>query len=44
MLCKNFSRRRTLNKKYIEEKTYSDEEFLKIKKQLEKDVPVIIIR
>jgi pyruvate formate lyase activating enzyme len=39
-----FQSARTLNKKYIDEKTYSDEEFLKIKKQLEKDVPVIIIR
>lgn len=35
---------RTLNKRYVEEKTYSDEEFLKIKKQLEKVVPLIIIR
>jgi len=39
-----FQPARTLNKKYIKENTYSDEEFLKIKKQLEKDVPVIIIR
>ena len=39
-----FQPARTLNKKYIQEKTYSDEEFLKIKKQLEKDVPLIIIR
>lgn len=39
-----FQPARTLNKKYIQEKTYSDEEFLKIKKQLEKNVPLIIIR
>jgi len=39
-----FQPARTLNEKYIEEKTYSDEEFLKIKKQLEKHIPLIIIR
>lgn len=39
-----FQPARTLNKKYIQEKTYSDQEFLKIKKQLEKNVPLIIIR
>ena len=39
-----FQPNRTLNKRYVEEKTYSDEEFLKIKKQLEKVVPLIIIR
>ncbi|KAF0158987.1 MAG: pyruvate formate lyase activating enzyme [Syntrophaceae bacterium] len=39
-----FQPARTLNKRYIQEKTYSDEEFLKIKKQLEKNVPLIIIR
>ena len=39
-----FQPARTLNKKYIQEKTYSDEEFLKIKKQLEKNVPLIMIR
>jgi pyruvate formate lyase activating enzyme len=39
-----FQPARTLNKKYFEEKTYSDEEFLKVKKQLEKHVPLIIIR
>lgn len=39
-----FQPARTLNKKYIKEKTYADEEFLKIKKQLEKEVPLILIR
>jgi len=39
-----FQPARTLNEKYIKEKTYSDEEFLKIKEQLEKEVPVVIIR
>lgn len=39
-----FQPARTLNEKYIEEKTYSDEEFLKIKKQLKKHIPLIIIR
>jgi pyruvate formate lyase activating enzyme len=34
----------TLNKKYVDEKAYPDEEFLKIKKQLEKDIPLILIR
>lgn len=35
---------KTLNKKYLKEKTYSDDDFIKIKKQVEKDVPLIIIR
>lgn len=39
-----FQSNRTLTKKYLQEKTYSDEEFWKIKKQLEKHVPLIIIR
>jgi len=39
-----FQPSRTLNKKYLKEKTYSDEQFLKIKKQLEKKIPLIIIR
>jgi pyruvate formate lyase activating enzyme len=39
-----FQPARTLNKKYLKEKTYSDEVFLKIKKQLEMDIPLIIIR
>ncbi len=39
-----FQPARTLNKKYLKEKTYSDEEFLKIKKQLEEKIPLIIIR
>ena len=39
-----FQTGRTLNKRYAEEKTYSDEEFLKIKGQLEQHIPLIILR
>ena len=43
-VLQKFQPARTLNKKYVKEKTYSDEEFLKIKKRLEKEVPLILIR
>jgi pyruvate formate lyase activating enzyme len=39
-----FQPARTLDKKYLEETTYSDEEFLEIQKQLEKEIPLVIIR
>ncbi|MEE9913473.1 MAG: anaerobic ribonucleoside-triphosphate reductase activating protein [Deltaproteobacteria bacterium] len=39
-----FQPARTLNDKYHAEKTYSDDAFLTIKKRLEKDVPLVIIR
>lgn len=35
---------RTLNKKYLSEATYADEAFLNIKKQLEKVIPLVMIR
>ncbi len=35
---------RTLNKKYLSETSYPDEALLNIKKQLEKDIPLIVIR
>ncbi len=35
---------RTLNKKYLSETSYPDEVLLNIKKQLEKDIPLIVIR
>ena len=35
---------KALNKKYLKEKTYPDDDFIKIKKHLEKDIPLIIIR
>jgi pyruvate formate lyase activating enzyme len=43
-VLQKFQSARTLNKKYLKEKTYSDEEFLKIKKQMETDIPLVIIR
>jgi pyruvate formate lyase activating enzyme len=39
-----FQRTKTLNKNYMEENTYPDDVFLKMKKQLEKQIPVILIR
>jgi len=34
----------TLDKKYAKGKTFTDEEFMKLKAQLEKDIPLVIIR
>ncbi|MRR15661.1 MAG: anaerobic ribonucleoside-triphosphate reductase activating protein [Deltaproteobacteria bacterium] len=39
-----FEPRRTLNKRYLSETSYPDEALLNIKKQLEKDIPLIVIR
>jgi len=39
-----FQPARTFNKRYLREKTYSDEEFLKIKEQMEKGIPLVMIR
>lgn len=35
---------KTLEKKYLQEKSYSDEELEKIKKRLEKEIPSVIVR
>jgi pyruvate formate lyase activating enzyme len=43
-VLQKFQPAKTLNKKYFQEKTYSDEEFLRIKKRLEKDITSVIVR
>jgi pyruvate formate lyase activating enzyme len=43
-VLQKFRATKTLTKKYLKEKTYSDEEFEKIKKRLEKEIPTVIIR
>ncbi len=39
-----FQSAKTLNSQYMEENTYPDDDFLKMKKKLEKQIPSVIIR
>ena len=43
-VLQKFMPSKTLMKKYLKEKTYSDEEFETIKKRLEKEIPTVIVR
>jgi len=43
-VLQKFQPARTLNKIFLKEKTCSDDDLIKIKKQMEKDIPLIIIR